>query len=256
MKTSILALALLGAACGAAAQAPAAWQLELGTARESLTRGLPDWTQTDIAVRRALAPRTTVELNARRTERFGLRDSEWGLAAALPLAPGWSASLGATASDTHRVLPRASALAGLQRELGDGWVAGASLRHTRYSADRANALALEAERYFGSAAAGEWRVAAQLTAARLAGVGGTQSLRVQVDRYFGPRSRVGLLASTGREIDHLGQGRALVSDAQTVVLLGRWAVDADWSLTGELGSTRLADRYRRSGGRLGVQLDF
>ena len=256
MNPVFLTLALLGAAGTVAAQTAAPWQLEVGTAHESLTRGLPDWTQTDVALRRSLAPRTLVELNARRTERFGLRDSEWGLAAALPLGGGWSTSLSAAASDTHRVLPRASVGAGVQRELGDGWVAGATLRQTRYSADRANALALEAERYFGSAAIGEWRVAAQVTAARLAGVGGTESLRLQVDRYFGPRSRVGLLASTGREIDNLGQGRALVSDAQTVVLLGRWSVDAGWSLTGELGSTRLADRYRRSGGRLGVQLDF
>jgi YaiO family outer membrane protein len=248
--------ALAGLAAGALAQASLPWQLEVGAGQESLARGLPDWRQTDLALRRTWAPRALFELNARRTERFGLRDSEWGVGVALPIDGAWDAAFSASHSPTHEVLPRTSASAGLQRQLGDGWVAGVTLRHTRYDSDRANALTVGADKYFGSAALGEWRAAAAVTATRLAGVAGSGSLRLQLDRYFGPRTRLGLLVTTGREVDRPGAGQALITDTQSVVLTGRWAVAPAWSLTGELGHTRLAERYRRSGGRLGVQLDF
>lgn len=251
----LAALAAAGVALPARAQ-DAPWQLELGAGRESLSRGLASWRQEDAAVRWRRAPGSLAEFNARRTERFGLTDRELGTALAWPLDAQWSAQLAATASATHRVLPRYSASGALQRQLGDGWVAQAGLRSTRYERDRANALSLGADKYFGGAAVGEWRAAAQLTLTRLAGAGSSESLRLQLDRWFGQRTRIGLIASAGREIDNLGQGNVLVSDARALVLLARWSPGGAWSINGELGRTDLGDRYRRSGGRLGVQLDF
>lgn len=232
------------------------WQAEVGVGRESLSRGLPDWQQTDLALRRRWAPRSLLEVNARETERFGLRDSEWGLALALPLADTWDASLSASASPTHRVLPRSNVSAGLQRQFGDGWVLSGGLRATHYANDRASALTLGAERYFGSAARGDWRIAGSATVTHLSGLGSNGSGRVQLDRYFGERARLGLLVSAGREVENLGQGNVLVSDVQSLVLLGRWSLAPAWALTGEIGHTRVGTQYRRSGGRLGVQLDF
>lgn len=239
----------------ACAQAPA-WQAEFGFGRESLSRGFADWRQADLALRRTWAPRSLFEINARATERFGRRDSEIGAAWALPLAAGWDASLAASASPTHEILPRWSLTAGAQRSLGEGWVLGATLRSTRYDLDRAVALALAVERYVGSAALGEWRLATTLTATRLPGLGSSGAARIQLDRYFGARGRLGLLLAGGREIDNLGQGALLISNVQSAALLGRWAVAPAWALTGELSHTRLGAQYRRSGGRLGVQLDF
>lgn len=237
------------------AQAPA-WQAEFGLGRESLSGGLAAWQQTDLTLRHSWAARSQFELRARRTDRFDLVDRELGVSLALPLAEGWDASLAASASPTHRILPRADVTAGLQRQLGNGWVLGGALRATRYDVDRANALSLGAERYFGSAAVGEWRAAATLTATRLAGLGSSGAGRVQLDRYFGERARLGLLIAAGREIDNLGQGALLVSDVRSVVLLGRWPLGPAAALSGEIGQTRLGSLYRRSGGRLGVQLDF
>lgn len=241
----------------ALAQAQASpWQAEFGVGSEALSRGLADWQQTDLALRRRWAPRAQFELNARRTERFGLVDRELGAGLALPLAAGWDASLGLSASASHHILPRSNLTAGLQHQLGDGWVLGGTLRATHYDVDRASALSLGAERYFGSSAIGEWRAAASLTATRLSGLGSSGSARVQLDRYFGDRGRLGLLVSVGREIDNLGQGALRIADVQSLVLLGRWPLGPAWALNGEIGQTRLGSQYRRSGGRLGVELDF
>lgn len=242
-------------ALSAQAQEPA-WQVEVGAGQESLSRGLPSWRQDDLALRHRWAPRSIVELNARRTERFDQSDRELGAAIAWPLDARWDANVAASASSTHRVLPRHSLAGGLQRQLGDGWVAQAGLRSTRYDRDRATAITLGADKYFGGAELGEWRAAAQVTLTRLAGVGSSEAARLQIDRYFGTRNRIGLLASAGREIDNLGQGNVLISDARALVLLARWSPGGAWSVNGELGQTELGDRYRRRGGRLGVQLDF
>jgi YaiO family outer membrane protein len=231
-------------ALSAQAQEPA-WQVEIGTGQESLSRGLPSWRQDDLALRHRWARRSVVELNTRRTERFDQSDRELGAALAWPLDARWDASVAASASPTHRVLPRHSLSGVLQRQLGDDWVAQVGLRSTRYDSDRATALTL-----------GEWRAAAQLTLTRLAGVGSSEAARLQIDRYFGTRNRIGLLVSAGREIDNLGQGIVLISDARALVLLARWSLGRAWSVNGELGQTELGDRYRRRGGRLGVQLDF
>ena len=147
-------------------------------------------------------------------------------------------------------------LTGVNRVLGDGWVLGAGLRSTRYDRDRANAVSATLERYFDSAGAGEWRAAATLVTTRLVGVATSSALRLQLDRYFGDRARLGLLVAGGREIDNLGQGALLISNVSSVSLSGRWPIAPAWSLLGEVGQHRLGSRYTRSAGRLGVQLDF
>lgn len=253
MRRLVLAGALLAAPCAAQA---APWQAEFGAGRESLGNGLGDWQQVDLALRRQLAPRSQFELNARATERFGLRDNELGVGMATPLAGAWDATLAITASSTHRVLARWSLAAGLQRPLGDGWLVGAAIKFSHYDSDRVSALSLNAERYFGSSAVGEWRAAATVTATRLAGLGSSGAARLQIDRYFGERARLGVLVAGGRETENLGQGALRVADVQSVVVLGRWPLGAAWAVTGEVGRHRVGATHRRSGGRLGVQLDF
>jgi YaiO family outer membrane protein len=248
-----LGLALLPAL--AAARAPG-WQAEAGLGRESLSNGLPSWTQADLALRRAWAPRSSFELNARRTERYALTDHELGAALVLPAGEQWGVQFGASHSPTHRVLPRWSLGAGAQRALPDGWLLGAGWRETRYDSARTSALAFTVERYFGSAALGEWRAAATATATRLAGATTSGAARVQLDRYFGERARIGLLLAAGREADNSGGAGVVLTDVRSAALLGRWPLGEHWALTGELNHTRQGSLHRRSGGRLGVQLDW
>lgn len=230
------------------------WQAEVGGGTESLDNGSPDWRQLDVTLRRTFAARSQWQIASRTTERFGQRDAEFGASASAPLGD-WNATLGATASTTHRVLARWGMTAGVQRPLGAGWVVGADLRTTRYDAGNAQAVSIQAERYAGNVALGDWRVAATLTQTWLSGASAT-AMRVQLDRYFGERGRLGLLLSEGREIDNPGQGALRISRVRSAVLLGRLPITPAWALTGELGQHRVGAQYRRTGGRVGVQLDF
>jgi YaiO family outer membrane protein len=235
--------------------AVAQWQVEFGAGQENVRAG-DDWRQLDLALRHTLAARTTVELTARKTRRYGRDDREFGVAGSLALGSDWTANAALTTSPTHEVLPRWSGAAGAQRALGGGWVLGGEARSTRYSDDRADALRLNVERYFGGADTGAWRAALSLGATRLQGARTAGAGRVQLDRYFGERGRLGLLLARGDEAERDELGQLAVNDVRSVVLLGRWPLAARFALTGELGHHRVGAVHRRSGGRLGVELDF
>jgi YaiO family outer membrane protein len=233
----------------------AQWQAEFGVGQERVRAGA-DWRQIDLALRHTLAPRTMVELAARRTSRYDLADREFGLAGSLALGSVWTANAALTTSPTHEVLPRWSLATGAQRALADGWVLGGEARSTRYTDDRADALRVNVERYFGGAEVGAWRAALSLGATRLQGARTAGAGRVQLDRYFGERGRLGLLLARGDEAERDELGQLAVNDVRSVVLLGRWPLTDQVALTGEWGHHRVGAVHRRSGGRLGVQLDF
>jgi YaiO family outer membrane protein len=235
--------------------AAAQWQAEFGAGREAVRAGA-DWRQLDLALRHTLAPRTTLELSARKTRRYGLDDREFGLAGSLALGSDWTANAAVTSSPSHEVLPRWSLAAGAQRALGSGWVLGGEARSTRYTDDRADALRLNVERYFGGADVGAWRAALSLGATRLQGASTAGAGRIQLDRYFGERGRLGLLLARGDEAERDELGQLAVNDVRSLVLLGRWPLTEQVALTGEWGHHRVGAVHRRSGGRLGVQLDF
>ncbi len=253
--TRMLALLAILLALAPPAHA-ASSQIEFGIGAETLGNGFAPWRETGLALRHEWAPRAQVELTVRATERFDRHDEEIGIGVSATLADGWSATLAASASPSHAILARSSFSAGLGHVLGNGWVLGGALRSTHYERDRANAASATLERYFGSAAAGEWRASATVVATRLAGVASSAALRVQIDRYWGERGRLGLLVAGGREIENLGAGALLVADVSSVAVTGRWPIASGWSVVGELGRHRFGSRYVRSGGRLGVQLDY
>ncbi len=253
-------LAVRAALAAGGALAPAAHaagsQAEITTAAESLGTGLARWRETGIALRHEWAPRAQLELTLRATERFERTDEELGIGLAAPLSDGWGATLAASASPSHAILARSSVGVGLTRALGDGWVLGGALRSTHYERDRATAASATLERYFAGPDAGEWRASATVVTTRLVGVASSAALRLQLDRYVGERGRVGLLLAGGREIENLGAGALLVADVSSVAVTARWPIAPAWSLLGEVGRHRFGSRYVRSGGRLGVQLDF
>ncbi len=246
-------LLLAGVLAVAGTPAPAAdWQAEAGAGRETLTGGRAAWTQVDAALHHQFSETTRVGLQARRTERFGFTDNELGASLGTRFDADWSAGFTAAASGTHQILPRWHLGGEVQRRLGDGWVLGAGLRHTRYDLDSASALSISVERYVGA-----WRLAATASQTRLQGASSAAAGRLQVDRYFlGERAKLGLIVAAGRELDNLGAGTILVSNVESFALLGQWPLAAGWAVLGDVGAHRHGSLYRRSGGRLGVRLDW
>jgi YaiO family outer membrane protein len=236
------------------AQAPG-WQAELGHVGESLSHGQAAWRQTDVALRGPVNPYATLEINARNTLRYGLRDKEAGLRLTHQLPARWQASLGATISPSHQVLARSTWALEAQRPWGEGWVAGVSLRSSRYEQARVNTWALAQEKYFATADGAQWRVAAQASVSQLPGAqaGRGQGGRVSIDRTAAAQWQVGLILATGREWESTGLPAAFaVHRVNGAALTARVPLALGWKALAEWSHAEVRGVHRREGIRLGV----
>lgn len=244
------------------ALAEPAWQVEAGLGQEGMDGGRPPWRQADLALRGPLAGRGTLEVSARRTERFNLHDSELGLRMGRPVDERWSAALAVTGSPTRQLLPGWSAGGEVQRLWGDGWVSVAGLRVARHVAVTATTVSLTQERYFASAPLGEWRAALHASATALSGsgagrgAGSGSGLRFQLDHQFNPNLRLGILWAAGREWEPVGAGAWTVMRVRSQAATAHWKLAPGWSMLAAWSNTEVRGVYRRSGGRLGVQRDL
>lgn len=237
----------------AALCATPAWALEVegGLTHERLSRELRDWNSQYLEAAQELAPRRTAYGMVRRTERFDLRDTEisggyyhpWGDLTAL---------IDASYSPDHRVLPEWSAFGQLSWRVAGGWVASAGWRHNEYSTGGARVLIGGLERYFGP-----YRAAYTLYNGRPDGAGSGSAHRLSFDYYYGERSRLGIAATYGREVENVGGPTDVItSDVRALALLGRhWLMPA-WAVTWELGTHEQGELYRRTGAKLGLRHRF
>lgn len=267
-RRGLRACASLVLLCGATAAQAVDWQLEAGAGAEHVSTSADNWRQQDLALRATLAPRRSLELQAIHATRYGLNDSALAVGLGWALGEGWALGARLQASPEHRFLPQHAVTLDISRELGDGWVLGAGAGDTRYRPEggapsSVSTLRLGLERYVGN-----WRWAAGLSQARLAGGAQATGWRLQLDHYVGEVGRLGLLVASGDELESLPDG-LVASRTTAVALVGRWPLAPRWALTGELSTTRQSGferrpatgappppDSRRTGGRLGVQHDF
>jgi len=225
-------------------------ELEIGAGRENLDRGYADWQSRYLEAGYQLGPRQSVYGLLRETERFGQRDHELLAGYYHPLAPAWTLVLEGNFSPTHQVLAKWSAFGEIQRSLPDGWGIQAGLRRTEYNQDRTATANLGLERYWAN-----HRAAYTLYASHLEGNGSSTAHRLQFDHYYAERSRIGLYAAVGRELENLGSS-VLASDVRSLGLIGRHWLTPDWAVSYELIHQRQGDLYTRHGARLGLRRAF
>lgn len=224
-------------------------ETEIGGSHETLTRGLPDWSSVYLDASYELKARHTLYGGVRHTRRFGLDDDEIYGGIYYPLADAWTGVLEGSLSPTHEVLARYSAYGQLLRSLPHGFLVGAGLRHTEYTAAAVNMLVLSVERYWGA-----FRGAYTLYASRLDGAGTTSSHRFQLNYYYGERSNVGISYTTGKESENVGPPRGIITtDVENWTLSGRHWLTRGWAVTYDLVMHEQGNLYRREGFRLGVR---
>ena len=246
MRRGLIVLALVTARASAL-------ELEGGLTHERLTNDRPDWRSIYVEAAHDLAPRQTLYGLLREVERFDQRDTEIAAAYYHPLAANWTALIEASHSPDHDVLPKASIFGHVSSALGSGWVVSGGVRFSEYALKDTRILMGGAERYFGS-----YRAAYTLYNGKPEGESSASSHRLSFDYYYyGERSRIGVAATWGREIEYVGPPAGIiVSDVRAFTLLGRHWLTSSWALTWDLGSHEQGDLYRRTGGRLGLRHRF
>jgi YaiO family outer membrane protein len=227
-------------------------EAEIGFTREPLTNSLPAWRSVYFEAEHRFADRHTLYGGVRKTERFGLDDTEVHSGLYFPLGATWTSLVEASVSPTHRVLPGTSLFGELHKRLPGGWGAGLALRHGEYNQTGTQIASLLVERYWDS-----FRGAYTLYSARPEGASSASSHRLQLSYYYGDRSSIGLSVSTGREVENVGPPRGVISsDVQNVTLTGRHWFAPGWALTHDLLTQQQGVLYHRQGLRLGIRHSF
>lgn len=248
MIRAVPAAALLLAALGARGA-----ELEAAYGYDHLDGGRQPWHAAKLALSIEPVERAALEVGARGTERFGLRDLELGAGVRTRALPGWALGVEGTVSPTHRVLPVWSATASASRELGAGLVAGGGLRWSEYrtaEADSDTAVGnLGLEWY--------WRSLRLAWTGYLAGLRGAwaASGRLALDRFYGEEGRIGLALAAGRELENTG-AQIVSTPVLSAGVAGRQPLGAGWTLAYELTVQRQGDLYTRTGAALGIRRRF
>lgn len=254
MKAAVVVCGLcIGTAFAGETRTPSL-QLEGGGSYENLDSGYDDWTSSYLEGAWSWAPRKTFYSGVRRTERFGLEDSELWAGAYYPLSKRVTGVLDASVSPTHDVLPKWSALGQVEIALDGGFGLQLGGRHTEYTDTNVDQGIATVEYYFGNN-----RIAYTFYRTYLEGDNPVNAHRLAVAHYygrFGERSSFGLAGSTGQEVESQGAGRVFVTDVRSAVLVGRHWLSQHWALSYEAGQHRAVDRYLRNAVRIGVRYEF
>ena len=246
----VAVLAAMAAPAAAQPAAPAHNRVQLLAEHSSLDRGLGSWSEVGVQLSRHWSVRQVAELGLVRTRRFGLDDDQLQAGYSTPLTPALTASLQASLSPTHRVLPKHALGGQLQYEFAPGWLAHGGLRHTRYDTAEVDLLRLGLERYVGDFSfSGTW------TGGRSLGQD-LQGLELRAAWYYAEESSVGLIAVRGDEATQLGAGRVVLADVRGGAVVGRHRMAPGQWLVWSLQRTRQGDFYTRTGATLGFQLAF
>lgn len=250
----VLAAAVAALSLAAAAQEtpPHPWELRVEGARESLDRGLPDWSEMLAQARYRPTVRATALAGYRVTKRFGQRDREGFAAAYVPIPLGGAQlHLEGSGSPTHRVLARHSAIAEIVFPFAGGWVASAGGSASSYTAGDARAAWAGIERYHG-----DWRYAYQARISRPDGAGWAPSHRLAASWYRGELTFATLSGARGRETENLFPAGLLQADVRAASLSTGIEIAPQWGLVAEVGWVRQGDFYTRRSARLGTRFLF
>lgn len=252
MRRLLLALALLLPPAALAQQAGPQDRILFLADHSRLDRSFADWNEATALISRHWSARQVAELGLTRTRRFGLDDTRVDLGMSAPINERLTGAVQASASPSHRVLPRYAVGGQLQYEFARGWLAHGGARHTRYEADstQVNQLRLAVENYTGP-----FSVLAAWSPARALGQD-THTVELRGSYYYGQDSSVGLILARGDEATQLGPGQVVLADVRSVALTGRQELGPGrWLLWG-VNRTHQGSFYTRTGATLGLQLAF
>ncbi|MBA2524880.1 MAG: YaiO family outer membrane beta-barrel protein [Pyrinomonadaceae bacterium] len=226
-------------------------EVEAGYSYEHLTNGFAPWRSAHLFVGKKFASRQSLYGIYRETWRVGQRDREGLIGFYQPLGHRWAVLLEANASSTHRILPKWSALAQVERQFGQGWVGSAGYRHTVYNTAQVSTGTFTVERYFS-----RYRAAYTLYVSGLEGAGTSASHRGQFNYYYGEQSStLGVSFAAGRELENLGT-RILRTGVQSFAIQGRHWLNSRWGMNYDSTLHRQGDIYTRRGFSVGLRYRF
>jgi YaiO family outer membrane protein len=242
-------------ALGNAPQSPVVDSLEVETGyfHERLTNGMADWKSAYIESARYFSQQSAVYMTAQNAERFSLSDGEILAGFYYPAFKTITLNAEATHSPTYNFLPRLSALVKGQWEFTEGMLLHLGGRRTEYAQSAVDLYLVSAEAYLGN-----WRAAYTLYQSRPQSAGTEYSHLLQFNLFYGNNAEnsFGVYLSGGREAESVGGGRILVSNVQSLTIIGRYWLGKSFGITYELIHHKQGELYSNDGIHIGIRFRF
>jgi YaiO family outer membrane protein len=227
-----------------------ALELEGGSSYERLTNGYADWKSVYLEGAHTFEPRQTLYGALREVERRSTRHAD--RSRLLPSVFLALTGLRRQRDPQHNFFAKSSLFGELRAALDGGWVVSGGYRHNEYSATSTRIVSAGLERYFAS-----YHAYYTMNNGRPEDAGSATAHRVGLDYYYADeRSRVGLSATFGREVENIVPNGIVTSDVRAFGIYGRHYFSPAWAVTWEIGTHEQGDFYRRTGARLGLRHPF
>jgi len=234
-----------------AQQAPVdpAISVEFSREHQSLSNGYPAWNEHTLRLARSRKQEMHSEVSWTSARRFGLQNEQYAAQYGQALDQQLYATVGASYSPEHELLPQHSVEGMLQYQFAPGWLIHGGWKSMHYDAGSVGQGTLILEQYV---AAFSWALAWRPTWAL-----GTRtySRELRLSYYPGDQDSATLSLSSGQAILAAGSTLLLV-DVQSAALIGRHWFNSRWSASYGLNSTHVSNLYTRTGIRAGVQYVF
>ncbi len=256
MRSTAAAILLAAWVCAPfAGRAAEPLSAELAMTSQHLSGGRADWRGVEAPALWRDPAGWSATAALRRTERFGLYDSQLEADASIPLGKRWRGETELAQSPTSQVLPHWRWRARLWLLDAAGWNLAGGVGRTLYSTggttSGSSMAEVQVERYVG-AFRGAW-----LGSMNRLDVGGTSlSQQWRLNWYPTDTTNIGLVLAFGRELENVPGVGVIASQVRAGAITTSWPLAPGWAASVALSDHRQGDLYSRTGVRLGVRHQF
>lgn len=216
------------------------WLLTIGGTYESLSAGLPDWSNQFVEVSWQRSADSRYFSRLIRDERFDQSDTQFAAGAEWQLPAAWFAGLELATTDNPSFQPNNGVAAHIGRPLAKGWGMDFRWAQKRYNTATVSTYTGLVEKYFGN-----YRAAYSLNASRLHGEQTSYAHLLALNWYMTDRTSFGIVAAAGEEAEVIVPGQILQTDVASVTLSGRHQLNRRTTLRWWAGTHEQGDFYRR-----------
>lgn len=226
-------------------------EIEVGGSYDQLSNEFDSWSSFDLEALHVFSRHKKLTGGLRRITRFGKSDTEFAIGSYYPLTESLVGRIEFRDASPGEVLPQQTLFLGAQQVLGDGWVIHGAYRHQKFEQGNVNAFIVRGEIYFS-----EYRADFTVTQARLDTGQTALGLGTSLSRYYGNRSSINVILSSGEEIEKVTRDQIARFDVFAVAFWGRHWISETWGVTYGVRYREQGDLYQLVGINVGVRHGF
>lgn len=230
-------------------------EVSIGLSQDDLNSNFVNWSGQYLEAEHQFSSGQKIYGVVNLTDRFDLKDEEILAGIYQPINTAWGAVVEAGLSPSHKVRPKWFLSGQLQHELSYGWNTHLGLQYTEYSETDTKRVNANIERYWE-----DYRMGYAIYATTVSGEAIKSETHythaLSLDYYYETRSSIGIVLTTGDELEYNGTATPPISSINGLIIKGRHWFTPQWAINYDLNYHEQGDIYSRHGFRVGVRYRY